>query len=64
MVDIQNLQPLMFLVMISIGLDGYRKVPVALIDGVVVKGVVAAASPAISQLNTSLLPPAMSNATI
>ncbi len=39
----------MFLVMISIGLDGYRKVPVALIDGVVVKGVVAAASPAIAQ---------------
>ena len=39
----------MFLVMKSAGLDGYRKVPVALIDGVVVKGAAAAASHAISQ---------------
>ena len=39
----------MFLVTKSTGLDGYRKVPVALIDGVVVKGAAAAASRAISQ---------------
>lgn len=39
----------MFLVIKSAGLDGYRKVPVALIDGVVVKGAAAAASHASDQ---------------